>query len=68
MLYSLTVSFHPHPLSAGFFPVLSLMVDAVAIGPVTDPEGLSDDHKRVPVASSVTFLMGTFLIDCELCK
>uniref|UniRef100_A0A3Q0T5W2 Solute carrier family 26 member 3 n=1 Tax=Amphilophus citrinellus TaxID=61819 RepID=A0A3Q0T5W2_AMPCI len=56
-------------ISVGAFPVLSLMVGAVVIrlvpkdGPaanITDFEGLSDDQKRVLVASSVTFLMGIF--------
>ncbi|XP_061816683.1 chloride anion exchanger-like [Nerophis lumbriciformis] len=56
-------------ISVGSFPVLSLMVGAVVTrlvpedGPpanITDFEGLSQDHQRVLVASSVTFLMGIF--------
>ncbi|XP_047246308.1 chloride anion exchanger-like [Girardinichthys multiradiatus] len=56
-------------ISVGSFPVLSLMVGAVVTrlvpedGPhanITDFEGLTQDQRRVLVASSVTFLMGIF--------
>ncbi|XP_054595531.2 chloride anion exchanger isoform X2 [Nothobranchius furzeri] len=56
-------------ISIGSFPVLSLMIGAVVTrlvpeeGPhanITDFEGLSQDQRRVLVASSVTFLMGIF--------
>ncbi|XP_054656568.1 chloride anion exchanger-like [Dunckerocampus dactyliophorus] len=56
-------------ISVGSFPVLSLMVGAVVTrlvpenappANITDFEGLTQDHQRVLVASSVTFLMGIF--------
>uniref|UniRef100_A0A3Q3NM99 Chloride anion exchanger-like n=1 Tax=Mastacembelus armatus TaxID=205130 RepID=A0A3Q3NM99_9TELE len=56
-------------ISIGAFPVLSLMIGAVVNrlvpqdGPpanITGFEGLSQEHQRVLVASSVTFLMGLF--------
>uniref|UniRef100_A0A3Q2QTM2 Solute carrier family 26 member 3 n=1 Tax=Fundulus heteroclitus TaxID=8078 RepID=A0A3Q2QTM2_FUNHE len=56
-------------ISVGSFPVLSLMVGAVVTrlvpedGPhanITDFEGLTQDQRRVLVASSMTFLMGIF--------
>uniref|UniRef100_A0A3Q2E2W0 Solute carrier family 26 member 3 n=1 Tax=Cyprinodon variegatus TaxID=28743 RepID=A0A3Q2E2W0_CYPVA len=56
-------------ISVGPFPVLSLMVGAVvtrlvpdegAHANITDFEGLTQDQRRVLVASSMTFLMGIF--------
>uniref|UniRef100_A0A668A952 Solute carrier family 26 member 3 n=1 Tax=Myripristis murdjan TaxID=586833 RepID=A0A668A952_9TELE len=57
-------------ISVGSFPVLSLMVGQVVLrlvpgdgkppANITGFEGLSEDHQRVLVASSLTFLMGIF--------